>query len=117
MLRAALQLHNNTSPDDVVICEALLAYINADLDIAAYWNTLLVSDSTLHAIELAARSRVAQGSMPHHTLLKLRMRCTAFPAAYGGAYMRLAICTRIERRTFIASRPFACVLSSTALRS
>jgi len=36
------QLHNNTSPDDVVICEALLAYIDANLDIAAYWDTLLV---------------------------------------------------------------------------
>lgn len=36
------KLHNNTSPDDVVICEALLAYIDADLDIAAYWSTLQV---------------------------------------------------------------------------
>ncbi len=25
------KLHNNTSPDDVVICEALLAYLRADL--------------------------------------------------------------------------------------
>ncbi len=87
MLRAALQLHNNTSPDDVVICEALLAYINTDLDIAAYWDTLLVSDNTLHTIELAAESGVAHGSLPHHDLLNLRMRCTAFPAACCRAYM------------------------------
>lgn len=38
-----LQLHNNTSPDDVIICEALLAYIDADLDMAAYWSTLQVA--------------------------------------------------------------------------
>ena len=36
------KLHNNTSPDDVVICEALLAYIAAGLDIGAYWATLQV---------------------------------------------------------------------------
>ncbi len=37
------KLHNNTSPDDVVICEALIAYIRAGLDIQAYWDTLHVS--------------------------------------------------------------------------
>ncbi|KAF7809324.1 alpha-glucan water dikinase, chloroplastic [Senna tora] len=34
------KLHNNTSPDDVVICQALIDYINSDLDIGAYWKTL-----------------------------------------------------------------------------
>ncbi|PNW79708.1 hypothetical protein CHLRE_08g363874v5 [Chlamydomonas reinhardtii] len=34
------KLHNNTSPDDVVICRALLDYIAAGLDITAYWRTL-----------------------------------------------------------------------------
>lgn len=34
------KLHNNTSPDDVVICEALLAYLRADMDISVYWDTL-----------------------------------------------------------------------------
>ena len=36
------KLHNNTSPDDVAICEALLAYIDAGLDTSAYWATLKV---------------------------------------------------------------------------
>jgi alpha-glucan, water dikinase len=36
------KLHNNTSPDDVVICEALLAYIDGGLDIANYWSYLQV---------------------------------------------------------------------------
>lgn len=38
------KLHNNTSPDDVVICEALLAYIDSGLDLSAYWSHLQVLD-------------------------------------------------------------------------
>ncbi|KAJ0491057.1 putative alpha-glucan, water dikinase [Helianthus annuus] len=34
------KLHNNTSPDDVVICQALMNYIKSDLDISVYWETL-----------------------------------------------------------------------------
>ncbi|XP_050207604.1 alpha-glucan water dikinase, chloroplastic [Mercurialis annua] len=34
------KLHNNTSPDDVVICQALIDYIKNDFDISIYWKTL-----------------------------------------------------------------------------
>ncbi|KDO82317.1 hypothetical protein CISIN_1g0019001mg, partial [Citrus sinensis] len=34
------KLHNNTSPDDVIICQALIDYIKSDFDISAYWKTL-----------------------------------------------------------------------------
>ncbi|KAK3154007.1 hypothetical protein QOZ80_2BG0184640 [Eleusine coracana subsp. coracana] len=34
------KLHNNTSPDDVVICQALMDYLNSNLDIKVYWDTL-----------------------------------------------------------------------------
>lgn len=34
------KLHNNSSPDDLVICEALLDYLAADQDINVYWRTL-----------------------------------------------------------------------------
>ncbi|MQL81206.1 hypothetical protein Taro_013680, partial [Colocasia esculenta] len=34
------KLHNNTSPDDVIICQALMDYIKSDFDINVYWNTL-----------------------------------------------------------------------------
>lgn len=34
------KLHNNTSPDDVVICQALIDYIKSDMNISAYWKTL-----------------------------------------------------------------------------
>ncbi|TYI43754.1 hypothetical protein ES332_A01G190300v1 [Gossypium tomentosum] len=34
------KLHNNTSPDDVIICQALIDYIKSDFDISIYWKTL-----------------------------------------------------------------------------
>ncbi|KAH9314059.1 hypothetical protein KI387_022686 [Taxus chinensis] len=34
------KLHNNTSPDDVVICQALLDYIKSGFNIDIYWKTL-----------------------------------------------------------------------------
>ncbi|XP_062110381.1 alpha-glucan water dikinase, chloroplastic isoform X2 [Humulus lupulus] len=34
------KLHNNTSPDDVVICQALIDYIEHDFDMSVYWKTL-----------------------------------------------------------------------------
>ena len=36
------KLHNNTSLDDVVICEALIAMLEANMDITRYWQTLQV---------------------------------------------------------------------------
>lgn len=41
------KLHNNTSPDDVIICQALLAYLEHDLDISIYWQTLQVASSAV----------------------------------------------------------------------
>ena len=40
------KLHNNTTPDDVVICEGLLAYLAAGLDVRAYWSRLLADNVT-----------------------------------------------------------------------
>ncbi|EEF34459.1 alpha-glucan water dikinase, chloroplastic [Ricinus communis] len=34
------KLHNNTSPDDVVICQALIDYISSGFDISMYWKSL-----------------------------------------------------------------------------
>ncbi|KAL0927957.1 hypothetical protein M5K25_002185 [Dendrobium thyrsiflorum] len=34
------KLHNNTSPDDVVICQALIDYVNSNFDVNVYWKTL-----------------------------------------------------------------------------
>jgi len=37
------KLHNNSTPDDVVICQALIQYIQSGLDVAVYWQVLQVS--------------------------------------------------------------------------
>jgi alpha-glucan,water dikinase len=53
------KLHNNTTPDDVVICEALLAYMAAGLDVKAYWARLDadgVTKERLLSFERAIRS-------------------------------------------------------------
>ncbi|KAF6166769.1 hypothetical protein GIB67_005645 [Kingdonia uniflora] len=34
------KLHNNSSPDDVIICQALLDYVKSDFRIDVYWQTL-----------------------------------------------------------------------------
>jgi len=34
------KLHNNTTPDDIVICEAYLAFTRADGDVGEYWRVL-----------------------------------------------------------------------------
>ncbi|KAL1222830.1 Alpha-glucan water dikinase 1 [Cardamine amara subsp. amara] len=34
------KLHNNTSPDDVVICQALMDFVKSDFDMSVYWKTL-----------------------------------------------------------------------------
>jgi len=49
------KLHNNSSPDDVVICEALLAYIRSGLDEPAYWDALAAGGVT--AARLASFDR------------------------------------------------------------
>ena len=39
-------MHNNTTPEDVPICEALLAFLRADGDISEYWRVLHENDIT-----------------------------------------------------------------------
>ncbi|XP_010520833.1 PREDICTED: alpha-glucan water dikinase 2 isoform X2 [Tarenaya hassleriana] len=40
------KLHNNSSADDVIICEALLNYVRSDFRIDAYWQTLKANGLT-----------------------------------------------------------------------
>ena len=40
------KLHNNTSPDDVVICQALIDYVKSDFNMNVYWNTLISNGVT-----------------------------------------------------------------------
>jgi len=34
------KLHNNTTPDDIVICEAYLAFLRSNMDLSEYWRVL-----------------------------------------------------------------------------
>ncbi|XP_072989475.1 alpha-glucan water dikinase 2 isoform X1 [Typha latifolia] len=34
------KLHNNSSPDDIIICQALLNYVRSNFDMDVYWRTL-----------------------------------------------------------------------------
>lgn len=45
------KLHNNTTPDDVPICEAYLAYLQADGNVSAYWRTLSDAGITRERLE------------------------------------------------------------------
>jgi len=39
-------LHNNTTPDDIPICEALLAYLKSGGNMAKYWEILTAAKIT-----------------------------------------------------------------------
>ena len=34
------KLHNNTTPDDVIICQAIINYLRSNCDMGVYWETL-----------------------------------------------------------------------------
>jgi len=53
------KLHNNTTPDDIVICRAYLDFLRADGDLSAYWNALAeggVTKERLESFERPVRS-------------------------------------------------------------
>ena len=39
-------MHNNTTPDDIPICEALLAYLKSGGNMAKYWEILTAAKIT-----------------------------------------------------------------------
>jgi alpha-glucan, water dikinase len=45
------KLHNNTTPDDVPICQAYLAFLEADGDASAYWRVLSDAGVTRERLE------------------------------------------------------------------
>ena len=45
------KLHNNTTPDDIVICDAYLNFLRANGDLNAYWNTLTQGGVTRERLE------------------------------------------------------------------
>lgn len=90
------KLHNNTSPDDVIICQALMDYIKSDFDISIYWKTLnengitkerlLSYDRAIHS-EPNFRSEQKEG-----LLHDLGQYMRTLKAVHSGADLEAAIC-------------------------
>eukprot|EP00899_Mesostigma_viride_P015827 jgi/Mesvir1/24245/Mv10949-RA.1 len=54
------KLHNNTTPDDVVICQAFIRYLESRGDIGAYWWTLNQAGLTRERLESFERPITAE---------------------------------------------------------
>ncbi|KAJ8438525.1 hypothetical protein Cgig2_024614 [Carnegiea gigantea] len=90
------KLHNNTSPDDVIICQALMDYIKSDFDVSIYWKTLnengitkerlLSYDRAIHS-EPNFRSEQKEG-----LLHDLGQYMRTLKAVHSGADLEAAIC-------------------------
>ena len=60
------KLHNNTTPDDIVICEAYLAFLKSDMDVSEYWRVLSENGVTRERLESFERPiKVEPTPRPH----------------------------------------------------
>ncbi|CAN6164009.1 unnamed protein product [Urochloa humidicola] len=91
------KLHNNTSPDDVVICQALIDYINSDFDISVYWDTLNkngITKDRLLSYDRAIHSEPNFRSAQKEGLLRdLGNYMRSLKAVHSGADLESAIAT------------------------
>ncbi|CAM0912165.1 unnamed protein product [Alopecurus aequalis] len=91
------KLHNNTSPDDVVICQAILDYINSDFDISVYWDTLNkngITKERLLSYDRAIHSEPKFRSDQKEGLLRdLGNYMRSLKAVHSGADLESAIAT------------------------
>lgn len=91
------KLHNNTSPDDVVICQALIDYIKSDFDISVYWDTLNkngITKERLLSYDRAIHSEPNFRSEQKEGLLRdLGNYMRSLKAVHSGADLESAIAT------------------------
>ncbi|KAJ4974404.1 hypothetical protein NE237_007578 [Protea cynaroides] len=89
------KLHNNTSPDDVVICQALIDYIKSDLDINVYWKTLNsngITKERLLSYDRAIRSEPSfRNDQKNGLLCDLENYMRSLKAVHSGADLESAI--------------------------
>ncbi|GJQ59156.1 MAG: hypothetical protein SCALA701_19570 [Candidatus Scalindua sp.] len=60
------KLHNNTTPDDVVICEAYLEFLRSDGDLSLFYDTLRNKGVTKERLENFERPIVTPPDFVHH---------------------------------------------------
>ncbi|KAK1554436.1 hypothetical protein Q3G72_012125 [Acer saccharum] len=89
------KLHNNTSSDDVIICEALLNYVKCGFKIDAYWHTLNTNGLTKQKLASYDRPIVSE---PHFRTdakegltCDLAMYLKTLKAVHSGADLESAI--------------------------
>lgn len=54
------KLHNNTTPDDVPICEAYIAFLESNGDVSTYWRILSDAGVTRQRLEGFDRAIVSE---------------------------------------------------------
>ena len=91
------KLHNNTTPDDIVICEALLAYLRSN-DMSKYWGTLHAGGVTKQRLQSFERRILVEPYFAPHLIhdfeeflgiLKQVHSATDLDANLGGIYYLL----------------------------
>ncbi|XWS25405.1 hypothetical protein CRYUN_Cryun27aG0065400 [Craigia yunnanensis] len=89
------KLHNNSSPDDVVICEALLNYLRSGFKLDVYWKTLYANGLTKEKLASYDRPIVSE---PHFRIdakegliHDLTMYLKTLKAVHSGAELESAI--------------------------
>lgn len=60
------KLHNNTSPDDVIICDALMAFWRGNGDMSAYWNVIYSNGLTKERMASYEQPVTVEPDFPGH---------------------------------------------------
>ena len=88
------KLHNNTSPDDVDICIALIAYIDSGLKISAYWESLTAAGIDAARLKSFDRSITHEPSFRQSQCPQLKRDLQAYlvtlQAVHGGRDLQSA---------------------------
>ncbi|XP_058080446.1 alpha-glucan water dikinase 2-like isoform X2 [Magnolia sinica] len=91
------KLHNNTSPDDVIICQALLDYVRSDFKTDVYWRTLNANGLTKTILASYDRPIVSEPRFRADTKDGLIRDLTSYlrtlKAVHSGADLESAIVT------------------------
>uniref|UniRef100_A0A1J3FX43 Alpha-glucan water dikinase 2 n=1 Tax=Noccaea caerulescens TaxID=107243 RepID=A0A1J3FX43_NOCCA len=91
------KLHNNSSADDVIICEALLNYVRSDFRIDAYWQTLKANGLTKERLASYDRPIVSEprfrSDAKEGLIRDLTMYLKTLKAVHSGADLESAIDT------------------------
>ncbi len=77
------KLHNNTTPDDIVICEAFIAFLEGNGDNGAYWRHL--TDNGITRERLESFDRAIKVFWLAHAVRPFAVRgpCSSFAAVSG----------------------------------